>query len=147
MKKRMNERERTLTLTLGPGDSELLWLSLNCIELDLWNWIRWVRPTKINSACLMNLPYIAGPTKAQRDSSQKIEISLICYSPLCWWRLRWHFLNHIIVLEFHSGKEFYPMKACHGHVLQHKNRKNTRNMSPYCLWDVIQASRRCESLI
>lgn len=46
-------------------------------------------------------------TEVSVFSKLKVEVSPILYSPLCWWRLWWHFIIHITVLEFYRRKELH----------------------------------------
>lgn len=49
------------------------------------------------------------------NSLPRIVISPIYYSQLCWWRIGWHFLICITLLECHGGKEFFPVPtSCSG---------------------------------
>lgn len=38
-------------------------------------------------------------------------IQTIYESHLCWWRLRWLILIHIIIINFHRGEEFHPLDS------------------------------------
>lgn len=66
-------------------------------------------------------------THSCRDSSLKIEISPIYYSPQRCLRHWWHFLVRIIVLTFHGGKKFHAMNVCCDEGLN--NSRETRHVS------------------
>lgn len=68
----------------------------------------------------------------------KTEDIPIFSTPLCLWRLWWHFLDHWIIVEFHKWKDFHPVEASYCKGLQYKKK---HNMSPSCFWGVTHVSR------